>query len=358
MLNYMLKRIGLAILTLIIIIIATYLLVAIFSINPWANDTAFNNNIPKNSTLDKELAIVEARYSYNDPVILKLWKYISGLFHFNFGEIYLKQNRITSSHIPTMFFIPLKYTIGVTLPSFVISAIIGVLLGVWAGYKRGTWIDSVINSTSILFVALPSFIIAPIAIQIFAKFGFPSEALIPENGFTMSEVIKSYIPIILVVTLSSLVVYITYTRNMIITVLGSNYVLIAKSKGLSQSQIFFKYVLRNISIPLISIILPSYIGLLTGSIVIERYWRIPGTSQIIIDSFPTGEVNIVMFNIIFFTTLSLFTTIIVDFSYVVLDPRIRFSPASPRSFKKQFIAWIKRRKEIKNFERGVNEQAT
>jgi oligopeptide ABC transporter permease protein len=71
--------------------------------------------------------------------------------------------------------------------------------------------------------------------------------------------------------LGSLAVYTTYARNQVITVLTSNYVLIAKTKGLSQKQIFFKYVLRNISIPLIAIILPSFVFLLSGSIIIERY---------------------------------------------------------------------------------------
>lgn len=349
MFNYILKRLGLAVLTIIVITVVTYLLVAAFSINPWANDDKFISSIPKTSNLKTELAKIEAFYGWNDPLIVRLFKYIGGIFRGDFGSIYLESNKSVSLFIPTMFFEPLKWTIGITLPSFIISAIIGVLFGIWAGYKRGTWIDSFINTTSLLFVALPSFVIAPIAIQIFTSAGFPSEALKPNDFNTTADIIKSYLPIIIVVVISSLVVYITYTRNMIITVMSSNYILIAKSKGLNQTQIFFKYVLRNISIPLISIILPSYIGLLSGSIVIERYWNIPGTSAIIVNSFPEGEVNIVMFNILFFTLLSLFTTILVDVSYVILDPRIKYAPQSPRSWRKMLSAWRIRRNLLKNY---------
>ncbi|TNK87990.1 ABC transporter permease, partial [Mycoplasmopsis pullorum] len=114
-------------------------------------------------------------------------------------------------------------------------------------------------------------------------------------------VIKSWLPPILILVLGSLSGYITFVRNQVITVLTSNYVLIAKTKGLGTVEIFLKYVLRNISIPLATALIPSYIGLLTGGVVIESYWEIPGTSKVLASSFPNGEVNLIMFNTVFFT---------------------------------------------------------
>lgn len=353
MFKYIAKRLALAVLTLIIITIVTYLLVARFSKNPYEVDEenglmAMLTKYP-NLTKDEALDRLNTIHHLNDPLLVRLWNYISGIFQNNWGEIYSAKNNSFSTHIPTMFFGPLKWTVIITLPAFVISAILGVLFGIWSGYKRGTWVDSVINLFSLFFVALPSFVLAPIVIRIALTAGIPSQVLKQDGINSMSDIIKSYIPVITLVTLSSLVVYITYTRNMIISVMNSNYVLIARSKGLSQTQIFFKYVLRNISIPLSAIILPSYIGLLSGSIVIETYWNVPGTSMIITQSFPSGEVNIVMFNVLFFTTLSLFTTILVDISFVILDPRIKYAPASPNSWTRLIQAYFKRKKAQKLF---------
>lgn len=138
-------------------------------------------------------------------------------------------------------------------------------------------------------------------------------------------------------------VYVSYTRNQVITVLTSNYVLIAKTKGLKPTQIFFKYVLRNISIPLFSLLFGSFLGLLSGSIIIEKYWDVPGTSQVIARSFPTGEINIIMFSTIFFTGLALASSIFVDVMFAVLDPKITYAAKNKKNYWLFFKAFLERK---------------
>ncbi|UUD36984.1 oligopeptide transport system permease protein(OppB) [Mycoplasmopsis californica] len=373
MFKYLIQRIALAILTILIITIVTYTLVAWFSHEPWSQEFVNKGGAQKfkmTSLQYVQQKMVENGWGRFDaegqfhriPIIERFFIYVGGIFKGDFGKIYLDTNRSISDYIPTVFFKPLKWTIIVTVPSFIMSVILGVLLGIWSGYKRGTWVDSVINTSSLLFVALPSFVIAPFAIQIAMKLGIAPEVLNPEKqtSATGTEIFLSYLPVILVVTLTSMVGYVIYTRNMLITVINSNYVLIAKSKGLSQTQIFFKYILRNISIPLSASIITSYMILLSGSLVIERYWNIPGSSQLIVNSFPNGEVNIVMFNILFFTSLGIFNTILVDVSYVLLDPRIKYGQKSPKSLSAQIKAYFVRRKLIKELiakEKGVTNAA-
>ncbi|UWV84812.1 ABC transporter permease [Mycoplasmopsis felis] len=225
-----------------------------------------------------------------------------------------------------MFFKFLRFSVIITAPAFIISAILGIFLGILSGYKRGIWIDASINVFALFFIALPSFVIAPILITILLSANVTPNFILPDDSkYTTNQIITSWIPPISIIVLGSLSGYITFTRNQVISVLTSNYVLIAKSKGLGTVEIFFKYVLRNISIPLAALLIPSYIGLLSGGIVIESYWRVPGTSQIIAQSFPNGEINIIMFNTFFFTLLGVFTTILVDVSYTFLDPRIKYS---------------------------------
>nr|AJN18567.1 oligopeptide ABC transporter permease protein OppB [Mycoplasma sp. Ms02] len=250
--------------------------------------------------------------------------------------------------IPELTFKYLKYSIWFTLPSFLISATLGIALGILAGYKRGKVIDSIINAFSLVFSALPSFVIAPIAISLilyFAptahyKFIDPSKSDI----FSTWDQIKAALPAITIIVLGSLSGYITYTRNQVISALTSNYVLIAKTKGLSTPQIFFKYVLRNISIPLAAALIPSYIGLLSGGIILETYFGVPGISRVFADSFTKSEINLIMFNTVFFTFLSLMTVIVVDISYAILDPRIKLASSSQAGMVYKFKSGLKRRK--------------
>lgn len=393
MFKYILKRIMLAILTILIIIVVVYTVTALFQKDPFVTLEGAGNN----ANIKEQNLKLANTYFLKDkngdwvPVLDRLALYlfgnkflgipiyfrsstqellqslpiaagseqietIYGIFEGNPGPIFLPENAPginiseipVEKQIPLLFFRPLKYTIGVTLPSFIISAILGVTLGVVSGYKRGKFLDTFINSASLLFVAIPSFVLAPLIIKWGLALGFPPSYL-PIGEYTLSEVIKSYLPIIFIISISSLSGYIIYTRNQVVSVLNSNYVLIAKSKGLNQSQIFFKYVLRNISIPLVAIIIPSYIILLSGSIVIERYWNIPGTSTIIVNSFQKGETNIIMFNVLFFSLLSVFTAIIVDVAIALMDPRIKYSSNTPNSIFKRLIAWRIRREKIKQF---------
>ncbi|MFV8474343.1 ABC transporter permease [Mycoplasma sp. Z631] len=377
--KYILKRIGFAIVTLVAITCVVYLLVAQFSDNPFAlkamqaqqaagssgNSTAKElrdlydksvqyHLIPNNLNYEQ---VKETWMTMKLSPFIRFGYWIQNLFTNQtnpFGVPYdqtIFQQTDTTS-ISQYFFKYLKYSIIITLPAFVIAAILGITLGIVAGYKRGSVFDAGINFFALVFIALPSFVIAPILISILFSVNIPPQFINFNNqtdveAYGVGKMIVSWIPPIAIIVLGSLSGYITYTRNQVITVLTSNYILIAKSKGLSKREIFFKYVLRNISIPLAAILIPSYIGLLSGGIVIETYWNVPGTSQVIAQAFPRGEINIIMFSTVFFTTLSLFTTIIVDISFAILDPRIKYTSASPYSYTKFMLARRERNKQFK-----------
>ncbi|MHA3838321.1 ABC transporter permease [Mycoplasma sp. VS1572C] len=377
--KYILKRIGFAIVTLIAITMVVYLLVAQFSDNPFAQKAMQEQNSASSSgtsianqlrqLYDKSVQyhLIPNNLNYEDVKntwmtiklnpFIRFGYWIQNLFtnHANpFGLPYdetIFQQTNTSS-ISEYFFKYLKYSIIITLPAFVIAAILGITLGIFAGYRRGTVFDAGINFFALIFIALPSFVIAPILISILFSANIPPHFINFNNeteveAYGVGKMIVSWLPPIAIIVLGSLSGYITYTRNQVITVLTSNYILIAKSKGLSKREIFFKYVLRNISIPLAAILIPSYIGLLSGGIVIETYWNVPGTSQVIAQAFPRGEINIIMFSTVFFTLLSLLTTIVVDVSFAILDPRIKYTAASPYSYTKFYFAWRDRNKQFK-----------
>ncbi|ENY54097.1 ABC transporter permease [Metamycoplasma alkalescens] len=358
MFRYIRQRILFAILTLFIITFVVFVLVSAFGPSPIKSIVEKELQDPKNKlTFDELMVMYEKQFGLRDAegnpisIIARYFRYLGGAFRGDFGFVINKANNPSPSeytNIQQLFFIPLRYSIRITLPAFIISSIVGTTIGVFAGYKRGKLFDSAANIFVLLFIAIPSFVLAPILITISLKIGIP--ATIPRDALepTFGELFVSYLPPILIITLASMAVYVSYTRNQVITVLTSNYVLIAKTKGLNARQIFFKYVLRNISIPLFNLLLGSFLGLLSGSIIIEKYWDVPGTSQIIARSFPTGEINIIMFSTIFFTGLSLLADILADVMYAVLDPKITFATKSKKNYWLFFKAYLERRKLAKD----------
>lgn len=335
MIRYIFKRVALALLSLFILITIVYLLVASFSKNPF---------ISGNLEAAEDLAI---RHGLRDPILIRYGRYLADLFTGNFGQIYASTSDV--QYIPSFFFIPLRWTLLITVPSLIFSIVIGVFLGVVAGYNRGRWIDTIISLFVIIFIGLPSFVIAPIMILI----------AINSNGFVLPEfiwpdtqgwmvTIKSIALPILTITLGSLAGYTILVRNQMVSVLTSNHVLIAKSKGLSQWEIFWKHIIRNISIPLISYIVPSFIVLLAGNVIIERFFKVPGSSNVIINAFPKGEINIVMFSILFFSGLSMLGQIILDISYVFIDPKIKYFEKGRSTWVKNLFNNIARKKNKEN----------
>lgn len=372
MFKYIRQRILFAILALIVISLFSYVLIAAFAPNPVRALAEKNVSRPGNTrTYDEILLELEIangiRYASGEsvPILTRYFKYIGNIFRGDWGPIINPDNNPNPGEydtIPKLFFTPLKYSILVSAPAFLLSSTIGTSLGIYSGYKRGKLFDSFTNIFVLIFIALPSFIIAPIAITIAASMGILPEVPDLNSGVSGGAIFVAYLPPIIVVTLGSLAVYTTYSRNQVITVLTSNYVLIAKSKGLSPKQIFFKYVLRNISIPIFALVFPSFLGLISGSIIVERFWNIKGTSQVIVYAFPSGEINIVMFSVLFFTLLSLVSEIITDITYAILDPRITYGVASKKNywafykaylFRKKLIKELFQAEEQKNNEKGV-----
>lgn len=314
MVKYALLRLCYAFLTLLFLLIIVYLLAGSFSRHPFSDLTPEQAN---------EFYVLNG---LDRPVLERFGNYLKGIFvDGNFGKIYNPKGGEVGSSIPEYFFSSVKWSILITVPALIISSLIGLSLGVIAGYNRGTWIDTAINVFVALFMGLPSFVLAPIMILI----------AVSSNGAIIFDFIhpdvdgwwltlKSLALPIVTVSLGSLASYTLLARNQVITILSSNHILIARSKGLSEKEIFTKHMIRNISIPILNYLLPSFLFLLTGNILIEQFFRVPGASSVVINSFPNGEINVVMFSIWFFSGISLLIQIILDLLCVAIDPRIRF----------------------------------
>ncbi len=330
MIKYLIKRVSLAIISLFLLLTIVYLLTASFADTPYLGDpNDYQNWMESNG--------------FNKPVVVRYGIYLSNFFRGDFGAIYSTNNGF--NNIPDFFFKPLLWTLWITIPSFFISVILGTILGIIAGYNRGKWIDVLINLFVVIFIGLPSFVIAPIILLIANSSNglIISQFVYPDiQGWSLT--IKSLILPIITITLGSLAGYTILVRNQIVTILTSNHILIAKAKGLTQLEIFWKHIIRNILIPLISYIVPSFIALLLGNIIIEQFFGVPGASTAIMQAFPNGEINIVTFSIFFIASLSMIGQIVLDISYIFIDPKIKYFENSKTSIIKNILNYIKRNK--------------
>lgn len=330
MTKYFLKRLFLSFLALMIIAVIVYFLMGLMGHIP-INEADYPNR-------DAYLADLK-NLGLDRPLGERFLKYISDIFTgHGFGKIY--QKALQKVSIPEIFFGPLIFTLWITLPAYLLSSFLGIGLGFLAGYKRGRWVDTAINVFVIFFAGVPSFVLAAFALFTGSILGLPTSFIHPREGYKM--MLLSLVLPILVMTLTSLVTYTYFARNEIVSILSSNQVTIARAKGLDEWNVFKKHVLRNASIPLVSLFLTSFLILLSGSIVVETFFQVPGTSSIIVNAAKNSEYNIVMFQTFFFVSIGLLIGIIIDILYVFLDPRIKYSSASEFKFIKFLKAKITR----------------
>ena len=338
MFRYILKRIGLLILTMIIIITVVFFLLRLMDGYPKAIETAVSN-----AKTSAEADAILAAYNPEPNAFLAYFNYMGNAFQGNFGVYY---DDVTKT-IPQTFFSPMKYTMLIVGPGFLIGTLFGTVFGFISGYKRGKWQDVTVNVVATLFVSVPSFVLATFLIVFGHKMGLPiSFTSAQRTGETLLAVI---LPIfIIAITSFSTLTY--YIRNEVVTVLSSDFIVIARAKGVSEKGIFFKHILRNVSLPFITIVFPSFLGIIFGSMIIEMFFEVPGSASVFSTAVTKRETNIIMFSTMFFTAFSLLIQLLIDVLYVVFDPRISMGQKSRLSISKRVKARISRKKELKEVE--------
>lgn len=332
MAKYILKRLFLALITIIVALTITYFLLRMINKVPTALEAKVQAALTANKGRDPEgttKAIYDAAGYYPDMNAFEAFgQYVSGVFHGDFGAYFTDQNK----SIQTLFAEPLKYTFLVAGIGFIYGTILGILFGIFAGYKRGKLPDVALNIFSILFVAVPSFVLAVILIITANKTGWPVKfSSVIESG-SLGATLKTLVLPIAIITLTSFATITYYIRNEVVEVLKSDHVATARSKGLSEYNIFMSHVARNISIPAVTIILPRFVFIIMGSLIIELFFGVPGTASMFSQGVTKYEYNVIMFSILFFSSLSLLVSILIDVLYTILDPRIKLADKSDFSF--------------------------
>ena len=310
MFKYFIKRLLFAALALFVLLVLVFFLMQAVPGFPIPRE----NNDTDASYLEKV-----RQAGLLDNIFVQFWRFFSGLFTGEgFGIVYSNGASVLDTMLE-----PIKYTLMIAGPAFLLSSIIGILLGIVSAYYRGKWLDIVINTIAVLFISIPSFVFALYLIQLAGLIGLPTNFIVPgSDGATTSQVILSMIIPILSMTLSSISVIIYYTRNELVEVFKQEYIKTALAKGYKFRTVVFRYAFRNGAIPIISILAPSFVTVLSGSIIIEKFFNVPGTANELVNAITKKEFNIVLFSAVFYSSIYFIIQILADISYSFIDPRI------------------------------------
>ena len=223
-----------------------------------------------------------------------------------------------------IFVSKLPFTIIINVYSIILSIPLGIGLGVLAALKKNKWQDPMISTGVVILVSVPSYVYA-FLVQYFLCFKLKLFPVIMNAGtdlFTAS-MFRSMMPAVISMALGSIAGFARYTRAELTEVLTSEYLLLARTKGLTRAQTTVRHALRNAMVPIFPMIIGEFIGVLGGSLIIESIFGVPGTGALYINSITALDYNFFLLLSGFYTIIGLAANILVDISYGFIDPRIR-----------------------------------
>ena len=316
MLKYILKRIAAMVLTLFIILSLSF-----FAIRLIPGDVAGQNAAPEIK------AAMEARYHLDKPLGEQYLIFLRNFLSLDFGESMTLYPRrpvfaIISDKIPTTLMLNL-FSLCLTIP-------IGLFCGITAALRKNTMIDHSISAMVVFNVSVPSFVFATLLQYIFAfKLGWFPFLLEIDNAFSLSKFWSMILPI-LALSFGGIATITRYMRAELFEALNSEYMLLSKSKGLSNVQSTLRHALRNSFIPLCNVIIPMFMNLLGGSMVVENIFGIPGIGSLTSASIQTSDYYLTIAVLFFYSVITLLSMLLVDLSYGIVDPRIRIGGGKVR----------------------------
>ena len=303
-LKYIGKRFLYMFLTLFIIVTATFFLMKLLPGTPFANEELLS---------ETQLQILNQKYGLDKPSIIQYFNYLLNVAKGDLGVSFQFNNT------PVTYLIAQRAwpSIQLGLQAMVLGTVLGTLLGMVAALKQNTWIDTFTSIFAIAGRSVPNFVFAVVLQFIFAVVLGVLPIAFWRDGF------KSTILPTLALSISPMADAARFIRTEMIEVLNSDYIELAKAKGLTRYYILTKHALRNAIIPLLTILGPMTAALMTGSMVIENIFSIPGigeqfTKSILVNDFPT-----IMGITIMYSTFLVVIILIVDILYGLIDPRMR-----------------------------------
>ena len=316
MAKYVAKRLVLMLFVLFCIVTICFMLVRMLPMS-----------LPEGPIAQKEL--VKQRWEalgYFKPLHIQYSIYLKNIFtKWDFGTSWKLQYFTPAFDVIANRLLP---TVLVNLYSLLFSTPIGIALGIYAAIKKNKWQDNLISTMVIAFVSIPSYVYAFMVQFVFAYLldWFPLTVLSLKDAggswFTPAMLESMVLPV-LALSFGEIAGLCRFTRAELTETLTQDYMLLARTKGLTRAQATTRHALKNAMVPILPSIIGSFIGIMGGSMIIEQIFSIPGVGQVYIQSIQQLDYDVFMVDTIFYTLIGLTAGIVVDISYGFIDPRIR-----------------------------------
>ena len=278
--------------------------------------------LPQDKTLAQAIADRWNALGYNEPLLTQFAIYLKNIFtKFDFGTSWYIQFREPALNLLLSRLAP---TVLVNTYSLLFSIPIGIMLGIYAAIKKNKWQDSLISTSVMVFVSVPSYVYA-FLIQYFLCFRLKLFPVVMDAGtdYFSLRMLRSMFPAVLSLSLSSIAGYARFTRGELTEVLTGEYLLLARAKGLTRRQITYRHALRNAMVPIVPSIVSEVIAVLAGSLIIESIFVVPGVGALYVNAITALDYNFFLLLSAFYTAIGLIAGLLVDLSYGFIDPRIR-----------------------------------
>ncbi|WP_374571478.1 oligopeptide ABC transporter permease OppB [Phenylobacterium sp.] len=306
MLRFIGRRLLVALPTLFLVVTVAFFMMRAAPGSPFDTDRKLPPEIEKN---------VMAKYGMDRPLVVQYADYLKDVAHGDFGPSLKYKDKTVLEILAENYGVSLR----LGLAAIVLAGVIGVSLGVLAALRQNKSTDYAVMTVAILGVCIPTFVTAPLLVLTFGSWlgWFPTAGL--------SGGVRAYVLPVIVLALPQVAIISRLTRAGMIEVLRSNYVRTARAKGLPEHRIVTRHALRAAILPLVSYLGPACAGLLTGSLVVEKIFNLPGLGKFFVISALQRDYTVVMGMVIFYAALILALNLIADLLYAALDPRVRLA---------------------------------
>ncbi|MEC9392990.1 MAG: ABC transporter permease subunit [Pseudomonadota bacterium] len=307
MIQLLFKRLTIAIPTLIIIIAFVFFLMRLAPGGPFTNERALPPEIEQK---------INQSYDLDKPIIHQFGIYLSKTLKGDLGPSYKYKDFTVNELIASGF--PVSITLG--LSAIILSLFLGCLLGIIAAIKKNTAIDYAVMGVSLVGICVPSFVLAPILSLIFGLYF----GLLPISGWGNGNIYNLILPVVSL-SLPQIAIISRMMRASTIETLNSDFIKTARSKGLPKNRIIRKHVIRASILPVIDYLAPATAGLMTGSIIIEQIFGLPGIGRYFVVGALQRDYTLVSGVMILYASLLMFLILISDILRALLDPRVKIN---------------------------------
>ncbi|MGF1763412.1 oligopeptide ABC transporter permease OppB [Aliivibrio kagoshimensis] len=306
MLKFILKRILEAIPTMLVLITVSFFLMRFAPGSPFSSERTLPPQV---------MANINAKYGLDKPVLEQYTTYLTNVIQGDFGPSFKYKDFTVNELVGAA--LPVSAKVGAV--AFIFAVVFGVSVGTIAALRQNTWIDYGVMSTAMLGIVMPSFVLAPVLIYIFSiNLGWFPAGGWHDGGWKFMTLPVLGMSMLYVATFARI------TRGSMIETLNSNFIRTARAKGLSYSYIVVKHALKPAMLPVVSYMGPAFVGIITGSVVIETIFGLPGIGKLFVNAAFNRDYSLVMGITILIGFLFIIFNAIVDILLAYVDPKIRY----------------------------------